>query len=66
MIGGDQLGKVTKALRGYGRVVSPLRYLPYVGEIARASSDAAIDLSGALGGIKAASAQVQAAKLKSG
>lgn len=63
-IGGDQLGKVTKALRGYGRVVSPLRYLPYVGEIARASSDAAIDLSGALGGIKAASAQVQAVKLK--
>lgn len=63
-IGGDQLGKVTKALRGYGRVVAPLRYLPYVGEIARASSDAASDLGGALGSGEAASAQIQAAKLK--
>ena len=63
-VGGARLGKVTKALRGYGRVVSPFRYLPYVGEIARASSNAAIDLSGALGGIEVASAQVQAAKLK--
>jgi hypothetical protein len=62
--GSKQLDKLSTALRGYGRVVSPVRYLPYVGEIARATSEAATDLSTALSGEQATSAKSKAADLK--
>jgi len=47
---GGSLGGIADALRGYGRLISPLRYLPYVGELARASSEAASSLGKALAG----------------
>lgn len=46
----DRLRGVAGALRSYGRIVAPLRYVPYLSEIARVSSEVAGDLSQALAG----------------
>lgn len=62
--GSRALGTVAKALRGYGRVVSAFRYLPYVGEIARVSSEAAKDAGSALSGDKEATAHFRADELR--
>lgn len=43
--GFENLGRVAAALGTYGRVVSPLRYLPWVGEVFRASAEIALDAS---------------------
>jgi len=60
---GGQVRRVAKAISSYGRLVSPLRYVPYVGELARVGYEA----SQAIGGVMQAeeqSAEVQAGKLK--
>lgn len=44
----QRLGKVATALSAYGRVVSPLRYVPYFGELFRATSEGASSLGTAL------------------
>jgi len=61
--GSRQVKRLARALRGYGRIVSPLSYLPYIGDIARASSNAATSFGDRLSG-ETASAQVQAKALK--
>jgi type II secretory pathway predicted ATPase ExeA len=54
---------VAKAISSYGRVISPLRYMPYVGEFARIGADVAQALGSATQA-EAQSAEVQAEKLK--
>ena len=60
---GGRARSVAKAISSYGRVISPLRYVPYVGEFARISSEA-VQALGNAAEAEAQSAEIQADKLK--
>jgi KAP family P-loop domain len=60
---GGRARSVAKAISSYGRAISPLRYVPYVGEFARIGFEAAQALGNAAQ-TEAQSAEVQADKLK--
>jgi type II secretory pathway predicted ATPase ExeA len=56
--------RVAKALRGYGAVVSTLRYLPMVGEFARVSGEIATSAGTALAGDEKTTARFRAEQLR--
>jgi predicted KAP-like P-loop ATPase len=63
--GSEKLQRIAKGLRGYGRVVAPLRYVPYVGGILRSTAQMAADAGDALAGDKVQpSALERAAELR--